>query len=150
MTFDGGDETAPTWGGEGYGNIFAYNVSSNSGDSNIWAMNVEDLQTWPVREGSSNDLVQDFHPYDSIRGSSPNMPGNGSNNRQPEFIFMKNGQLYFSTIGWQNDYDCIKGRAVGSGCFWERTMSASRRQPGGFGSHFEALVAAFLRFFGRP
>ena len=104
MTFDGGDETAPTWGGEGYGNIFAYNIKSNAGDSNIWAMNVEDLQTWPVREGSSNDLVQDFHPYDSIRGSSPNMPGNGSNNRQPEFIFMKDGQLYFSTIGWQNDY----------------------------------------------
>ncbi len=103
MTFRPENETSPKWGGEGYANIFAYNVLSG-GSSDIWAMNVDDLQNWPVREGSSNELVQDFHPYDSIRGSSPNMPGNGQNNRQPEFIFMKNSQLYFSTIGWQNDY----------------------------------------------
>ena len=90
MTFTPQDETAPAFAGEAYGNIFAYEV-----DGNIWGYNLDDFRNWPIREGGEDERDPVFHPFDSIKPSRE---------MQPQFMFLKNDQLYWSNIGWQNNF----------------------------------------------
>ena len=90
MTFTPQDENAPAFAGEAYGNIFAYEV-----DGNIWGYNLDDFRNWPIREGGEDERDPVFHPYDSIKPSRE---------MQPQFMFLKNDQLYWSNIGWQNNF----------------------------------------------
>ena len=90
MTFSPQDESEPAFAGEAHGNIFAYQVNGN-----IWGYNMDDFRNWPIREGGENERSPAFHPYEGIRPSRE---------MQPQFLFLKNDQLYWSNIGWQNNF----------------------------------------------
>ena len=92
MTFTNNDETEPSFAGEEYGNIFAYKMIGN-----IWAMNMEDFRNWPVREGGEDERSPSFHPWGMIRDGN-------NRDHQPQFLFLKNDKLYYSNIGWQNNF----------------------------------------------
>ena len=91
MTFSPQDETSPSFAGEGYGNIFVYEMNRN-----IWGFNMDDFKNWEIRSGGDDERNPVFHPYDSIypQRDAP----------QPQFLFLKNDQLYWSNIGWQNNF----------------------------------------------
>ena len=90
MTFTPQDETEAAFAGESHGNIFAYVTNGN-----IWGYNMDDFRNWAIREGGENERSPAFHPYEGIRPSRE---------MQPQFIFLKNDQLYWSNIGWQNNF----------------------------------------------
>jgi len=90
MTFSPQDESEPAFAGESQGNIFAYEVNGN-----IWGYNMDDFRNWAIREGGENERSPVFHPHEGIRPSRE---------MQPQFLFLKNDQLYWSNIGWQNNF----------------------------------------------
>ena len=90
ITFDGSDQTSPAWAGQSNGNILAYVQNSD-----IWVIDTERFESWPVREGGERETSPAFHPYEGM---------SGGRSQQPEFMFLKSGQLYSSLIGWNNDY----------------------------------------------
>ena len=95
MTFSPEDETEPSFAGEGFGNIFGF-VRGPKGSGNIWAKKTEDdFREWPVREGGQDERSPSFHPYDALYPQRE---------VQPQFMFLKNDNLYWSNTGWNNDY----------------------------------------------
>ena len=90
MTFSDKDETEPAFGGESFGNVFAYEM-----DGNIWGMDTDSFMTWPIIEDGSDNISPVFHPYDSLYRDQ---------DMQPQFMYLKNDQLRWSNFGWNNNY----------------------------------------------
>ena len=95
MTYDAQDDTEPAFGGEAYGNIFAFMRGSNQ----IWAKKTEDdFREWVVRD-TGNNRSPEFHPYDAAFPTG---------NMQPQFFHLFNDSLFNSNSGWNNDYSQTK------------------------------------------
>ncbi len=90
ITFNDRDQTSPAWAGQSQGGVLAYVQNSD-----IWVMDTEKFESWPVREGGEQETSPAFHPYEGM---------SGGRSGQPEFMFLKGGKLYSSLIGWNNDY----------------------------------------------
>ena len=90
MTFSPQDEVEPAFAGEAYGNIFAYEINGD-----IWGLNMDDFRNWVIREGGQDERSPEFHPFDAVYPEGQ---------MQPQFIYLNNDNLYWSNIGWSNNY----------------------------------------------
>ena len=90
MTFSPQDEVEPAFAGEAYGNIFAYEMNGD-----IWGLNMDDFRNWVIREGGQDERSPEFHPFDAVYPEGQ---------MQPQFIYLNNDNLYWSNIGWSNNY----------------------------------------------
>ena len=64
-------------------------------NGDIWGLNMDDFRNWVIREGGQDERSPEFHPFDAVYPEGQ---------MQPQFIYLNNDNLYWSNIGWSNNY----------------------------------------------